>query len=66
MIAHCTCGTVFWAELPFSSCPRCDAPAIVRAQVETLEEFEERILASAVRQGGSHRPLTNRPEHLVA
>ena len=62
MIAHCSCGTVFWAELPFSSCPRCDSPAITRAQFETLEEFEERIL----RLGGSHRPLTNPPEHLAA
>lgn len=44
MIAHCSCGTVYWAEPPFSSCPRCDAPAVVRAQLETLEEFEDRIL----------------------
>lgn len=44
MIAHCSCGTAYWAEPPFSACPRCHAPALVRAQVETLEEFEERIL----------------------
>jgi hypothetical protein len=44
VIAHCSCGTVYWAEPPLSSCPRCRAPALVRAQVETLEEFEERIL----------------------
>jgi hypothetical protein len=47
VIAHCSCGTVFWAESPLSSCPRCGAPAIARAQFETLEEFEERILADA-------------------
>jgi hypothetical protein len=47
VIAHCSCGTVHWAEPPFSSCPRCDAPVVVRARVETLEEFEERILLCA-------------------
>ena len=45
MIANCSCGTVYWAEPPFSSCPRCDAPTLVRAHLETLEEFKERILA---------------------
>jgi hypothetical protein len=44
VIAHCCCGTVYWAEPPLSSCPCCDAPAVVRAELETLEEFEERIL----------------------
>jgi hypothetical protein len=43
VIAHCSCGTVYWADSPLSSCPRCNAP-VVRAQVETLEEFEERVL----------------------
>jgi hypothetical protein len=47
VIAHCSCGTVYWAEPPLSSCPRCAAPALALAEVETLEEFEERILASA-------------------
>ena len=46
MIAFCSCGAVYWIESP-SSCPRCDAPALVRAELETLEEFEARILAYA-------------------
>jgi hypothetical protein len=46
VIARCSCGAVFWVESP-SSCPRCGAPAIVRAKLETLEEFEARILADA-------------------
>ena len=43
MIARCSCGAVYWVEPP-SSCPRCGAPALVRAELETLEEFEARIL----------------------
>ena len=44
MIADCSCGAVYWAEPPFSSCPRCEAPVLVRAKLESLEEFEARIL----------------------
>jgi hypothetical protein len=47
VIAHCSCGAVYWAEPPLSACPRCDEPALVRAELETLEEFEERIFAYA-------------------
>ena len=45
MIANCSCGTEYWAEPPFSCCPRCDAPTVVRSWLESLEEFEERVLA---------------------
>ena len=47
MIANCTCGTVHWAAPPLSSCPRCGETTLVGARLETLEEFEERILAQA-------------------
>ena len=47
MIAHCSCGTVYWAEPPSSYCPRCGGLVIVRARVETLEEFEAGIVAYA-------------------
>ena len=43
MIAHCSCGTVFWANRPIPPCPSCDWPALVRARFESLEEFEERL-----------------------
>ncbi len=46
MIARCSCGAVYWVERP-SSCPHCDAPALVGAELETLEEFEARILSYA-------------------
>jgi hypothetical protein len=46
VIARCSCGAVYWVE-PQSSCPRCGVPALVRAELETLEEFEAHILAYA-------------------
>ena len=46
MIADCSCGAVYWAEPPFSSCPRCHASVLGRAKLETLEEFETRILSN--------------------
>ena len=54
MIAHCSCGTVHWAEPPLCSCPRCGAPALVLAELETLEEFEERILLYAETRAQLH------------
>jgi hypothetical protein len=47
VIARCSCGAVYWVEPPSSSCPRCDASALVCAELEALEEFEARILADA-------------------
>jgi hypothetical protein len=45
MIARCKCGSVFWAELPVSECPRCDEPALVRSPGESAAEFLERVRA---------------------
>jgi hypothetical protein len=43
MIARCPCGSVFWAEPPFSCCPGCDEPALVRSPAESPDEFVERV-----------------------
>jgi hypothetical protein len=43
VIAHCSCGTVFWAAPPIPPCPSCAWPALVRARFETLEDFEARL-----------------------
>jgi hypothetical protein len=45
MIVRCTCGSVFWAEPPFSCCPTCDEPKLVRFRDEPLEEFIDRVAA---------------------
>ena len=42
MIADCSCGAVYWAEPPFSSCPRCHASVLGRAKLETLEELVDK------------------------
>ena len=44
MIANCSCGAVYWAEPPSSCCPRCAVPALGHAKLETVEEFEERVV----------------------
>jgi len=43
VIAHCSCGAVFWADTELPSCPSCDWPALVRSRFETLDEFEQRL-----------------------
>jgi hypothetical protein len=45
MIARCGCGSVFWAEPPFSCCPACDEPRLVRFREESVEEFADRVVA---------------------
>jgi hypothetical protein len=61
VIAHCGCGTTYWAEPPFSACPRCDAPTLVRAELETLEDFEARVVAY-VETSAQIRSLPERSE----
>jgi len=61
VIARCGCGTTYWAEPPFSECPRCDAAALVRAELETREDFEARVLgyvetSSQIRSLPERRP----------
>jgi hypothetical protein len=47
VIAHCSCGTAYWAEPSSSYCPHRGGLAVVRARLEGLEEFEARVLAYA-------------------
>jgi hypothetical protein len=66
VIADCSCGAVYWAEPPFSSCPRCHEPVLVGAKLETLEEFEARILRNV--EARAQMPGTTRggPERVAS